>query len=241
MIRWAAELGLGLVQIADNLPLSVASDAALTGIRRTALEAGIAIELGTRGIDPIHLRRMLAICGMFECRLLRVVVDTAAGQPSETEVTCALRCLAPEFERAGVTLAIENHDRFPALTLASIVEAIGSPFVGICLDTVNSFGCLEGPSHVVRSLAPWVVSLHVKDFTIGRAWHMMGFEITGAAAGRGMLDIPWLLAELRAAGRDPNAILELWPAPEADVQATVAKEQEWTRESVRYLRTLISD
>jgi sugar phosphate isomerase/epimerase len=90
-------------------------------------------------------------------------------------------------------------------------------------------------------LALWVVSLHIKDFTISRAWHMMGFEIAGAPAGRGMLDIPWLLAELRAAGRDPNAILELWPAPEANVQSTISKEQEWTRESVRYLRNLIPD
>jgi len=37
------------------------------------------------------------------------------------------------------------------------------------------------------------------------AGHMMGFEIAGAPAGQGMLDIPWLLGQLRAAGRDPNA------------------------------------
>jgi sugar phosphate isomerase/epimerase len=240
LIRHAADLGLRLVQIADNLPLELASDATLAAIRKTAVSAGVAIELGTRGIDPGHLRRMLALCGEFSCSLLRVVVDTASQRPSPGEVVQTLGELVPQFERAKVVLAIENHDRFPARSLAEIVESIGSPYVGICLDTVNSFGCLEGPGHVVSHLAPFVVSLHVKDFTIRRAPHMMGFEISGVPAGQGMLDVPWLIETLRNAGRDPNAILELWPSPEDTVAATVAKEEEWVRASVRYLRTLIA-
>jgi sugar phosphate isomerase/epimerase len=147
----------------------------------------------------------------------------------------------PEFERAHVVLAIENHDLIRAADLAGIVEAAGSPNVGICLDTVNSFGCTEGPDHVIGKLIRHVVSVHVKDFTIRRAPHMMGFEIVGMPAGQGMLDVPGLLSALRAAKRDPNAILELWPSPECDIETTVVKEREWARQSVRYLRTLIPD
>ena len=183
---------------------------------------------------------MLELCGELECGLLRVVVDTASQHPSPGEVVQTLGDFVPEFERAGVALAIENHDRFPAKRLASIVASIDSPSVGICLDTVNSFGCLEGPDHVVAHLARFVMSLHVKDFTVRRAGHMMGFEIAGVPAGQGMLDIPWLLDALRTAGRDPNAILELWPPPESTPAATVRKEEEWVRASVRYLRTLIA-
>ena len=137
-------------------------------------------------------------------------------------------------------LAIENHDRFPAERLAGIVESIGSPQVGICLDTVNSFGCLEGPEHVAAHLAPFVSSLHVKDFTIRRAGHMMGFEITGTPAGQGMLDIPG--SSTRCAR--PAAIrmqfsncgrLRRPPCPD------IGKEEEWGLASVRYLRTLIAD
>jgi hypothetical protein len=46
---------------------------------------------------------------------------------------------------------------------------------------------------------------------------------------------------LRALGRDPNAILALWPPPEADSAAAAAKEEVWAAESVRYLRRLIPD
>ena len=45
----------------------------------------------------------------------------------------------PEFRAAGIQLAVENHDRFPASVLARLVERLGPDQAGICLDTVNSF------------------------------------------------------------------------------------------------------
>jgi hypothetical protein len=64
--------------------------------------------------------------------------------------------------------------------------------------------------------------------------------VTGCPAGQGMLDVPWLLGALRELGRDPNAILELWTPPGADMAETIATEAQWAEESVRYLRTLIA-
>jgi sugar phosphate isomerase/epimerase len=138
-----------------------------------------------------------------------------------------------------VVLAIENHDRFKARELADILRRIDSDQVGVCLDTVNSFGALEGPEVVVETLGPWTVNLHIKDFDIFRASHLMGFTIEGRPAGQGQLDVPWLLDELKAMGRDHNAILELWTPPEATSQETVAKEATWARESIDYLRGII--
>ena len=136
-------------------------------------------------------------------------------------------------------LAIENHDRFSAGTLADIVRTLGTTWVGICLDTVNSFGSKEGPQVVVDTLGPLAINLHIKDFTIRRADHAMGFAIDGTPAGEGMLDVPWLLGELAGHGRDPNGILELWTPPEDTIAATVAKEAAWAERSVRYLRSFI--
>jgi len=147
----------------------------------------------------------------------------------------------PEFGRAGVCLAIENHDRFKAKTLAGIVERINSQYIGICLDTVNSFGALEGPEAVLGALGPLVVNLHVKDFTVFHANHMMGFTVEGRPAGQGHLNIPWLLGQLRGLGLDPNAILELWTPPEDSLSATIAKEHAWAVASVKYLRELITN
>jgi hypothetical protein len=68
---------------------------------------------------------------------------------------------------------------------------------------------------------------------------MMGFEISGAPAGQGRLNIPWLLKELRDVKVDPNAILELWPAPQEDLAATIDMEEKWCASSVTYLRTVM--
>lgn len=238
-LQLAADLGLRLVQYADNLPLHTLSDAEQAALRRQAHDAGISFEVGTRGISTDWLRRYIALASDFGSPILRVVVDTKEHHPSPEDVVALVRAALPDLQAAGVTLAIENHDRFKARTLAGIIEAVASPFLGVCLDTVNSFGALEGPEVVVPTLGPFVVNLHVKEFIVRRASHSMGFSVTGMPAGQGMLDLPWLLGALDGYGRKYNAIIELWPAPEATMAATVAKEADWMRQSVTYLRMLI--
>ena len=61
----------------------------------------------------------------------------------------------------------------------------------------------------------------------------------GCPAGQGLLDIPSLLAALRAMNRSPSVILEHWPPPEPTIEASIAKEEAWTSESIRYLRELL--
>lgn len=239
LLERAAQLGVRWVQMADNLPLDKLSPAELDEFEARAAQLGLRIEVGTRGIAPDHLRRYLALAQRFQSSILRVVIDTADHHPSPAEVVVILSPLRAEFLAAGVTLAIENHDRFSSPTLAEMVRSLGTDWVGICLDTVNSFGALEGPPVVLQHLGPLTVNLHVKEFTVFRPSHSMGFTVEGRPAGQGRLDLPWLLAQLRGYGRDCNAILEQWTPPEADLEETIRKEARWAVESVEYLRTLI--
>ena len=237
-VRVAAQHGFAVVQIVDNLPLAELSNAELEHLKKLTRELGLEVEIGTRGIHDGNLERYLGIAEFFGSSLLRVVVDSSNHHPSPDEVVETVRDVLSLLEHSNVTLAIENHDRFSAGTLAHIVTALDSPSVGICLDTVNSFGALEGPETVLETLGPFVVNLHVKDFAVRRAEHNMGFTIFGTPTGQGLLDVPKLVGRLQALGRDFNAILELWPAPEATVQATVAKEARWVGESAAYLKNM---
>jgi sugar phosphate isomerase/epimerase len=246
-LQWAGALGLHLVQIADNLPLHSLSPKDRANLKHEADQLGIAIEVGTRGIQHEHLHTYLAIAQEMGSGILRVVVDSAEHHPTPDEVVDILRPIMPTFAQANVILAIENHDRFKVKTLVDIIQRLDSPYVGICLDTVNSFGSLEGSQVVVETLAPYVVNLHVKEFVIKRLDHNMGFSITGAPTGQGMMDVPWLLAELDKHGRKYNAIIETWLSPvrnaddQIDMEATIAIEADWVRESVSYLRTIIHE
>lgn len=241
LVARAAELGVHLVQICDNLPLDALTGPELDDLARAARDDGVGIEVGTRGIGPANLERQLALAVRFGSPILRVVIDTADHRPGEDEVVATVRAFEPELRAAGVVLAIENHDRFRARTLARIVERVDSEHVGVCLDTVNSFGALEGPEVVVDVLGPSTVNLHVKDFVVRRVPSNMGFVVEGRPAGQGMLDVPWLLGALHRRGRDVNAIVELWTPPEERLEETLRKEAAWAAESVAYLRRLIPD
>jgi sugar phosphate isomerase/epimerase len=240
LLDTAVDAGADVLQVADNLPLDALPEGELSAFAGRASAAGVALEVGTRGIAPERVRRHLAIACTVGSPIVRVVVDSAGHHPSPEEVVVLLAPHAPAFRRAGVVLAIENHDRFPVATLRSIVERLGTDWAGICLDTVNSFGALEGPAVVVGTLAPLAVNLHVKDFVVTRYGSQMGFTVEGRAAGQGSLDVPWLFGELVRAGRaDLTAVIELWTPRAATLEETVATEQHWARESVAFLRPLV--
>lgn len=237
----AAALGVRVVQLADNLPLHALPPDELDAFVTEAGRRGVILELGARGLDPDRLGFYLRLAQRVGAPFVRLVVDSAGDEPTPAQTIARLRPIVAAYARAGVKLALENHDRFPARVLAEVVEQLGRKDVGICLDTVNSFGALEGPAMVVDALAPYTLNLHVKDFMIRRVASQMGFEVTGCPAGQGRLDVPWLLERLRAARREVNAIVELWTSPADSLDATLAREAAWAEESVRYLRTLIAD
>jgi sugar phosphate isomerase/epimerase len=239
LLQHAMELGVGVVQIADDPLLDRMSDAELSSLRGAANRCRLDLELGTRGIDPDQLRRYLHVAVRLQAPLVRVIIETKNANASTDEVVAQLRQVVPDYARAKVSLAIENHDRFPAAQLAEIVERLDTPYVGICLDTANSIGCAEGLDTLLRILGPWVVNVHVKDIRVQRPAHLRGFVVEGCPAGQGRIDIPGVLKELRTRGRDPNAILELWMPPAATMAETMAREKAWAAESIRYLRRFI--
>ncbi len=234
----AEELGVKVVQLCENVALEWDDFMAVAGWIHERRD--FEIEIGARGLLDEATASRISMADKLGGDFLRLVVDGNGHEPTPGEVINWLRQTSALMP-ADMRIALENHDRFPAKTLMEIIEAIGADRVGITLDTVNSFGALEGPQHVVETLAPYVLSLHVKDFTIRRVPSQMGFVIEGCPAGEGRLDIPWLLDTIRAAGRDPNAIIELWTPPADTLEETIVREAEWTKRSVAYMRTLLSD
>lgn len=228
-----------LVQFCDNAPLTDVSPNDLDRFTERAQEAQVAIEIGTRGLDPMNLEANLALALRFHSPFIRLVIDRGDDQPRSEEAVKRLKPLVERLAETPVKLAIENHDRFTCDTLVEMIGELGEESVGICLDTVNSFGAEEPPAEVVPKLAPHALNLHIKDFTIERASHQFGLIIEGCPAGEGRLDIPKLVEEVGAHGRCHTAILEFWLPPEENVEATIEKERRWTDRSLRYLKSVL--
>ncbi|MPY89636.1 MAG: TIM barrel protein [Luteitalea sp.] len=236
LLAFAQRHGLSVMQLADNLPAHAMSADQLAALVDAARAATIAIELGARGLTEAHLETYLALCGRCGAGLLRFVVDAGDYEPSAASLRALLANAVPAIEAAQVTLALENHDRFTAADLRRLVEDAGSTSIGICLDTANSLGAGEGLAAVVGELAPLTVNMHVKDVTITRPTHQMGFVVQGCDLGRGKLPIAEAITQVRAAGRCHSVLLESWMPPGHDHCATVLAERASAELGIRVLK-----
>jgi len=236
----AAELDVHVVQYGPNLPLDALTDHELESLVKRTRTQGIEIEIGTRGVETEHLRGQIHLAKRVGACLLRTVPELEGVTPPTWQIESAMHRILPDLEENRVRLALEN-GKVPAGILAEMLASLDSPWVGVTLDTANSLAIPEGTREVVKHLAKHTFCFHVKDFVVKRVWHMMGFSIEGCPADKGQMDLPWILQELRSAGANPNAILELWPPEQAHLSATVALEQAWAKESITNLRRYIAN
>ena len=240
LVQEARQLHAHRLQLADNLPVHQLADDAWKNLLRTSEEANIRLELGLRGLRPDRLRTYLMLAQQCRSPFVRVVIDDKGYEPRHDEIVHIIREMLPLYREAGVRLAIENHDRFRARELVDIIEATDADYVGICLDTANSLGADEGIWEVARTLAPYTLNLHVKDYRIERLDHQMGFTVRGAPTGSGQTPVGWLLETLRAHGRCQSATLEVWSAPLATIEETIVQERTWVAQGSTYLRHALS-
>ena len=229
------EHGIQLLQVGDNLPLHTFDAPRLERFAQRAREEGVQLEIGARRLTLERIGDYAAIARRVGATLIRFVIDDADYYPEPATATAVLRKAAPLLD--GLTLGIENHDRFRAATLRSIIDAAGADRIGVCLDTANSLGAGEGLDTVLATLGPLTVNLHIKDFHIARVQHLMGFTVEGRPAGQGFLDVP-LLKQLGAFPRCQTAVLELWTPPEPLLEETIAKEAAWAAQSLAFLKPL---
>ncbi len=240
LLREARQLGASRLQLADNMPVHQLTAEAWNNLIRTAQQANVQLELGLRGLRPDRLRAYLTLAQQCRSPFVRVVIDEQDYEPQHDEIVRVIQEVLPLYREAGARLAIENHDRFRTYELVDIIEATDPDYVGICLDTANSLGADEGIWEVARTLAPYTLNLHVKDYRIERLDHQMGFTVRGTPAGSGQTPVGWLLDTLRAHGRCQSATLEVWSAPLADIAKTIAQERDWVIQGSTYLRNALS-
>lgn len=241
LLEKARQLGVRLVQTGPNLPMDQLPDPEFERFIQRAHEWGIELELGTRGLDYHHLIEQVALARRMGATLIRTVPEIEGKyQTDYHSIPSTLRRVLPLLERENIMLAIEN-GRIPASELSAALNEIGSPSVGVVLDTVNSLAVGEGWKEVTRELRPHVMCLHYKDFTMNRIWHMMGFICEGTPSGKGIVDTQWLLNELKGSRHDHNVIIELWPPEQGSLEETIDLEQAWAIESVAYLRQFIKE
>jgi sugar phosphate isomerase/epimerase len=104
-------------------------------------------------------------------------------------------------------LAVENHKDWRTDELLAILKRLGSPHLGVCVDTGNSIALLEDPYEVVEAYAPFAFSTHLKDMSV--AEYEEGFLLSEVPLGEGFLDLKRIVTTLVRARPEVRFSLEM--------------------------------
>lgn len=235
MIQKTHDLGAGVFQFCDYPLIETFDSQQLADLRVIAEERGVALELGTRGVSPGHLLRYLDLADALGAKFVRTMLDTAEHRPTPDEEVTLLAESVPAYAARGVTLGLETYEQVATDDIVSVVRAIDSPHLGVCLDPGNSVARLERPVDVIDVTAPHVVNVHVKDFEFSRRDGWVGFTFAGCPLGEGLLDYGYLLDTVRPDDRGANQIVEHWLPWQGGYQKTAQLEERWTQHSINTL------
>ena len=240
LVKKAAALSVSVVQMADNIHLENYSDSDLLTAAHCAADHNIQIETGFRGLIPENIPKYFEISRILNARLLRFVIDAPGYTPSIDEVYHILKNLEPQLDAGNQILGLETHDRFSAPELAELMRRVGSPRIGIVLDTANNLSNEERATEVAEELAEFTVCFHAKDYIIRRRKTGMGLETIGVPAGEGRLPLEQILTLLNQ--RSPylfSVILEIWVEEYSTSAEALALEEQWIDRSFRNLHSIV--
>jgi 3-oxoisoapionate decarboxylase len=131
----------------------------------------------------------------------------AEYQDWEKRSTAVLEKIVPLAEKHKVILAMENHKDRTADEFAALLKRLSSEYYGSLVDFGNNIALCEEPMSVVRTLAPYVKSMHLKDMAVKP--YDQGFLLSEVVCGRGFLDVKGMVALCRRANPKVHISLEM--------------------------------
>lgn len=238
LLNKANELNVNLIQIADNIPLENFSQFELAELNYAADEQSISIEVGTKGIDAVHLMKYLGIAKSLNSRILRTLPGSINNKANLAQVESSMKKVLPAFEKAGVVIVLENYEAFTAVEYLELMQRINHPNLRMCIDLANALGRMEGPYYFMEKLAPFCGNFHYKDVEVVRSPSFLGFNVIGKPSGQGDIPIKWVMAQLVKYNLYPSLIIEFWPPFKETIEETMKMENEWAVQSVEFMKTL---
>ncbi len=149
-------------------------------------------------------------------------------------LTPLLQALAARGLDLGLDLAIENHADFTMMDLVALVDGVGEPNLGICLDLGNAVRVGDDAVRAAGLAAPLVRMVQVKDLAVqpestGKPWAWW----PSVPLGQGDIDVA---AALEAIPVTPQ--MHGWFVEMANMHPDYPDEDAAVAESLTFLRKL---
>ncbi|MEO8737644.1 MAG: TIM barrel protein [Edaphobacter sp.] len=128
-------------------------------------------------------------------------------QDSKKRHIAVVEEIVPLAEKHRIILAMENHKDRTADEFAALLKQFSSEYYGALIDFGNNLSLSEEPMSVVRKLAPYVKSTHLKDMAVKR--YDEGFLLSEVVCGRGFLDMKGMVELCRRSNPKVRICLEM--------------------------------
>lgn len=207
-LDYCAKLGAKVVHFSEIRFLGGLEDDHMRKVRARAEQHGIDLEIGMRSIcetskyfDPKQgsaveqLSRVIRAASIAGSRLVRCFLgmmdDRRGPVPLEQHIENTVKTLRACRTRAvdaGLKIAVENHGGdMQARELKTLLEAAGTDFTGACIDSGNPVWAIEDPHLTLETLAPYVLTSHVRDSRLWKTPEAIAVQWT--RMGEGNVDI----------------------------------------------------
>ena len=146
----------------------------------------------------------------------------------------AIAPIAQACHEFNTPLGIENHGDYYCTDLVSLCER--TPFLGIFLDTGNTYLIGEQSLPGIRAAAPYTIGTHFKDHFVWpeKETYPLRFEIGGAALGEGDVGLAEAYDILLEHAPEPESLVMLMEM----IPARPDTPEECLGKSLRFIRSL---
>jgi len=169
----------------------------LTDLSRFVSEIEVAREAG------IEVIRTVCLSG----RRYEDFDSLSAFQAFKRSAYESLEWSEPIVRKYGIVLAIENHKDWRIEEFHALLRTFESKHIRVTLDTGNNISLLEDPLETAKALAPYTVTVHLKDMALEA--HDEGFRMSEVPLGHGFLNLKEIIDICEKANPDVRYNLEM--------------------------------
>jgi len=207
-LDYAAKFGAKVVHFSEIRFLGSLEDEHVKKVAAHAKQLGIGLEIGMRSVCPTstlfdekqgtaetQLKRVIHAAHLADSRLVRCFLGSMADRQSKVSLedniantANTLRACRTYAQDHNVKIAVENHaGDMQARELKGLIELAGKDFVGAVIDSGNPVWALEDPHLTLETLAPYILTSHVRDSYLWKTPE--GIAVQWTRMGEGNVDI----------------------------------------------------
>lgn len=207
-LDYAAKFGAKVVHFSEIRFLGSLADDHVKKVAAHANRLGISLEIGMRSVCPTstlfdaqqgtaedQLKKVIRAANLAGSRLVRCFLGSMADRQTSLPLSGHIENTARVLRNCrqyaldhNVRIAVENHaGDMQARELKSLIELAGKDFVGAVIDSGNPVWALEDPHLTLETLAPYILTSHVRDSYLWKTPE--GIAVQWTRMGEGNVDI----------------------------------------------------